>query len=98
MAIAAPTAVPASAILPVMVRHVVERDWAADLFGQSGAARVVAQHPARVVERGQHLVPTVQRAVHLVHQNQRRLAAAGKFVAQACAVHLDPVHGVPSLA
>jgi hypothetical protein len=81
-----------------IVRHVVERDPAADLLRQPCAARVVAQHPARVVERRQNLIPTVQRAAHLVHQNQRRPAAAGKFVAQTCAVHLDPVHGAPPLA
>ena len=60
-----------------IVRHVVERDAALDLLRQSRAARVVAQHLARVVQRRQHLVPTVQRAAHLVHQDQRGLATAG---------------------
>ena len=80
-----------------VVGHVVEADAAVDLPRQSGAARIVAQHLARVVQRREHLVPAIERAAHLMHQNQRRLAAARQVVAQAGFVQLDPVHRVSSV-
>jgi hypothetical protein len=80
-----------------VVGHVVERDLALDLLRQPRAARVITQHLTRVVQRRQHLVPAVERTAHLVHQHERRISGAGEFIAQAGAVHLDPVHRGSSL-
>ena len=59
-----------------VIGHVVEVTLPPIFSDMPGAARVVAQHVARVVQRRHHLVPTVQRAAHFVHQHQRGLARA----------------------
>ena len=101
-AIAPPTAIPASATLPVMpqridqrrqiVHHRVDGKHASRLLRQPGAARVVAQHAPFRGEPRHHLVPALQAAAHLVDQHDRPLAAARQLVAQADAVGLDEVH------
>ncbi|HYZ23149.1 MAG TPA: hypothetical protein VE690_13435 [Rhodopila sp.] len=81
-----------------VIGHLVPGDRAPDLFRQdlfrqAGAARVVAQHAAGVVQRGQRTVPTVQRAAHLMHQDQGCRAAAGVLMPQAGRVDFGPFHG-----
>ena len=92
-AMAPPTATPASATLPAIpklieqgrdvVGHRIEGKLAAHLLRQSGAAGVVAQHPARFCEPWRDVVPAFERAAHFVNQHQRAVAAAAQLAAQA---------------
>ena len=59
-----------------VVGHRVDVQFAANLLGHAGAARVVAQHTARCGQPRHDFVPAFQRAAHLVHEHQRVIACA----------------------
>src|SRR5262249_60580730 len=69
----------------------VHRDHAR-LLGQPEAALVVAQHAKAALEAGQRVVPALDAAADLVDEHDGLGTAAAQVVAEARAVHLDPVH------